>query len=78
MSTHNVCFGEKIRKKVYPCKPQHCYVKVGLKGVYISRTCFHDEASKIFIRLYRHYIPLRGLLHWDVYPSVIKRKAIFL
>ena len=25
------------------CKPQFYYTKVGCKGVYIKRTCFHDE-----------------------------------
>ena len=35
--THNLCFRAKIRKNVYPCKPQW-----GVKGVYITRTCFHD------------------------------------
>ena len=35
-STHNLCFGAKK-----PCKPQFFYIKVGFKGVYITRTCFH-------------------------------------
>ena len=46
-STHNLCFKAKIRKNVYPCKPQVYYskpqvyyIKVGCKGVYIRRTCF--------------------------------------
>ena len=38
-STHNLCFGEK---NVYPCKPQFYYIKVGCKGVFVTRTCFHD------------------------------------
>ena len=42
MSTHNLCFGTKIKKKVYPCQPQFCYIKVGFKGVYIARTRFPD------------------------------------
>ena len=42
MSTHNLCFGAKIRKKVYPCKPQFYYIKVGCKGVFVTRTCFPD------------------------------------
>ena len=42
-STHNLCFRAEIRKNVYPCKPQFYYIKVGCKGVYISRTCYHDE-----------------------------------
>ena len=42
-STHNLCFGAKIRKIGIPCIPQFCYIKVGFKGVYISRTCFPDD-----------------------------------
>ena len=41
-STHNLCFRAKIRKNVYPCKPQFYYIKVGCKGVYITLTCYHD------------------------------------
>ena len=41
-STHNLRFGAKIRKKVYPCKPQFYYIKVGCKGVFVTRTCFPD------------------------------------
>ena len=29
----------------YPCIPQFCYIKVGLKGLHISRTCFPDGMS---------------------------------
>ena len=42
-STHNLCFGANIRKKVYPCKLQFYYIKVGCKGVFVTRTCFRDE-----------------------------------
>ena len=31
-----------MRKMVYPCIPQFCYIKVGYKGVYITKTCFPD------------------------------------
>ena len=41
-TTHNLCFRAKIKKNVYPCKPQFYYTEVGCKGVYITRTCFHD------------------------------------
>ena len=41
-STHNLCFGAKIRKIGIPRIPQFCYIKVGFKGGYISRTCFRD------------------------------------
>ena len=36
-------FAAKIRKNVYPCTPQFYYIKVECKGVYIIRTCLHDE-----------------------------------
>ena len=29
-------------KKVYPCKPQFYYIKMGCKGVFVTRTCFRD------------------------------------
>ena len=41
MSTHNLCFRAKRRKNVFSCTPQFYYIKVGCKGVYITRTCFH-------------------------------------
>ena len=47
MSTHNLCFKAKIRKKVYPCKPQFCYIKVGCKGVIITWTCYPDVTGQI-------------------------------
>ena len=31
-STHNLCFRAKIRRNVYPGKPQFYYIKVGCKG----------------------------------------------
>ena len=42
-STHDLCFGAKIRKKnVYRCKPQFYSMKVGCKGVFFTQTCFLD------------------------------------
>ena len=41
-STHNLCFGAKIGKNAYPSKPQFYYIKVGCKGVFVTRTCFRD------------------------------------
>ena len=39
-------FGSKIRTFGIPLQtPVFLYVKVGLKGVYILRTCFPDEVS---------------------------------
>ena len=34
-STHNLCFGAKIRKIGIPLHTPVCYIKVGYKGVYI-------------------------------------------
>ena len=43
-STHNLCFGAKIRKKYTPVNPNFtCYIKVGCKGFFVTRTCFRDE-----------------------------------
>ena len=33
-------FWSKNKKKVYTCKPQFYYIKVGCKGVFVTRTCF--------------------------------------
>ena len=43
-STHNLCFGAKIRQigLVYPCKFQFHCIKVRFKGVFIARTYFPD------------------------------------
>ena len=52
-STHNQCFGAKIRKIVYLCKPQFYYIKVGCKGVFVTRTCFRDETeSRVLLSSY--------------------------
>ena len=45
MSTHNLCFRAKIRNNVYPCKRQFFYIKLGCKGVFITRTCFRDAGT---------------------------------
>ena len=49
-STHNLCFGSKIRKWVFPRIPQFYCINVGYKGVHISRTCFPDA----FLHLHEH------------------------
>ena len=36
-------FWSKSKKNRYTSIPQFCYIKVGFKGVYITRTCFHDD-----------------------------------
>ena len=42
-STHNLCLEQKYEKNVCPCKPQFYYIKVGCKGVFITRTRYPDE-----------------------------------
>ena len=32
MRTHSLCFGAKIRKIIYPCRPDFHYIKVGFKA----------------------------------------------
>ena len=50
MSTHNLCFRAKIRKNVYPCKPQFYYVKVGCKG-----STLHGHVFMILSKRGLHY-----------------------
>ena len=40
-------YTQKEENNVYPCKPQFYYMKVGCKWVYITRTCYHDEMTKL-------------------------------
>ena len=47
-STHNLCFRATIRKKVFPGKPQFYYIKVGCKGVYITRICYHNVYNDVY------------------------------
>ena len=46
---------EQKYEKVYPCKPQFYYIKVGCKGVFVTRTCFRDgnlvELSYLELRI---------------------------
>ena len=34
------------KNKVYPCKPQFYYIKVGFKGVRIIKACFRDGIAE--------------------------------
>ena len=43
-STHNLCFRAKTKNNVYPVNPSFTiYIKEECKGVYITRTCNHDD-----------------------------------
>ena len=52
-STNNLCFRAKIRKNVYPCTPQFYNIKAVCKGVYVTRTCFHDVIIILFKYMYK-------------------------
>ena len=58
-------FWSKNKKKnVYPSKPHFFYIKVGCKGVFITRTCYpdvEDEPSNVkkaggFKQLFQRYV----------------------
>ena len=38
------------KKQVYPCIPQFCYIKVGFKGVYITRTYCPDDVIYVTLK----------------------------
>ena len=64
MSTHNLCFrAKKKEKNVYPCTPQFHYIKVGCKGVFITRTCLHD-ASILLLWITCNYL----VSAWRLFP----------
>ena len=46
-------FWSKNKKKyVYPSKPHFFYIKVGCKGVFITRTCYPDDTFTNYLKLY--------------------------
>ena len=40
-------FWSKNKKKVYPCKPQFYYIKVGCKGEFFTQACFRDDYTAL-------------------------------
>ena len=59
----NLCFGAKKKEIiVHPCKPQFYYIKLGCKGVFITRTRFRDGMVRFpsyysfiaLMKLYNH------------------------
>ena len=55
MSAHNLCFGAKISMKSLLLLPQfyYMYIRVGCKGVFVTRTCFLDVHFN-FLLLFIH------------------------
>ena len=43
MSTHNLCFGAKVRKIDIPLHTPVLLYKSGVSEGIIAQTCFHDE-----------------------------------
>ena len=51
MSTHNLFWSKNKKNRFTPAFPSFFYIKVGFRGVYITRTCFHDvtcSTAKLF------------------------------
>ena len=61
MSTHNLCFGAKIRKIGIPLQTPVFYIKVWFKGVLVARTCFPDDSTGLsgFRELVLYYVAKR-------------------
>ena len=55
---------QKIRKNVYPCKPQFYYIKKGCKGVFVTRTCFRDGR-------FRHKSAW-SVINWQLHENIFK------
>ena len=51
--THNLFLGQKIKKYVYPSKPQLYYIKVGCKGCKLH-VCYPDIELFLFSGLQLH------------------------
>ena len=60
-------FWSKNKKNRYtPAYPRYCYIKVGFKGVYITRTCFPDDAFQVAITMATSEMRSDGRLTLDV------------
>ena len=47
-NTHKLCFRAKIRKIMHtPVNPSFTIQKMGCKGVFVTRTGYHDEVSSL-------------------------------
>ena len=61
-----------MRKKCIPllCKPQFYYIKVGCKGVFVTRTCFRDDVNHLFSSIHSESLDRYRLLapqHFEKY-----------
>ena len=51
-------FWSKNKKKIYPSKPHFFHIKVGCKGLFITRTCYPDDSSQSFFQFFENVILL--------------------
>ena len=78
MITHNFCFGAKIRTIGISLQtPFFFYIKVGFKGVYISRTCFADETNEFMNLLFLAMFSLELVLTLKIILLVICMTPVY-
>ena len=70
---YNIEYGYMLEPPLYPCKPQFYYIKVGCKGVFVTRTCFRDV---MFVQILPHCIFYKRDNPPDV-PTFWKERSIF-
>ena len=52
MCTHDLCFRAKIKRKLYPYKPQFSYIKVGVRECkFHGHVCIDSKAIFLMRRL---------------------------
>ena len=76
-STHNLGFGAKIRK-VYPCKPQFFYIRVGFKGVFFARTCYPDAQFTLILEDDDQYNMKIDNQQLVIYLDALNRSRVWL
>ena len=69
-----------IKNKVYPCTPQFFNIKVGFKGLYITRTCY-PEGRVLSDHIMHVKIPsgthtVCGVIDWS-YLAALKAQSPF-
>ena len=79
-STHNLCFGAKIRKIGISLHTQVLlYIKVGFKGVYMSRICFPDVSDAcLTLDNAQHHLQSRLFTHRNIKTIFIIIKIHFI
>ena len=64
---------------MHPGKPQFSYIKVGCKGVFITRTCFYDDDLQDGRQIHLNQNKYRPkFVFWDMSPDTYYREVAFL